>query len=521
MEIVGAIVGLAFVTFGAAQPAEGSAGPRPGKVSADAVSWSSGVVYEYDGSGNVKKIGSDAYVYDSANRLASGAVSGSSQTYTYDSFGNRTGCTPQGGGDCQYGWTIDSSTNRVVSRSYDQRGNMLQLPEGNTLEYDALGMVYRENFAGGHRDYLYTADDERLVVYSATGSAGSWTWTLRDLDKKVSREFTSDDSVNFGIGNFQWVKDYIWRDGLLLATRQPDPYASGTVATYHYHLDHLGTPRQITDATGAVIARHDYLPFGPELSGNPSEPVPTRTKFTGHERDTVADRPPLDYMHARYYEGRLGRFLSVDPVLDVKRAVRSPQMWNRYSYVVNNPINRIDPDGRLVQLAGTDEERKKALELIKANLREQDRKYVTMNKNGVLSVDSKAKGGLGLSMLRDLATNKATVNVSLGLTATEKMAPGPSPTRVLDLQAAAGGGVTLRPWQATSGSLEVHVDPRGNLQFGASASLVMGHELLGHAWDLMIKGTSSERSAVTTETNLLFQLGLPQFRPVPTDREQP
>ncbi|MEO8383370.1 MAG: RHS domain-containing protein [Acidobacteriota bacterium] len=159
----------------------------------------------------------------------------------------------------------------------------------------------------------------------ATGSAGSWTWTLRDLDKKVSREFTSDDSVNFGIGNFQWVKDYIWRDGLLLATRQPDPYASGTVATYHYHLDHLGTPRQITDATGAVIARHDYLPFGPELSGNPSEPVPTRTKFTGHERDTVADRPPLDYMHARYYEGRLGRFLSVDPGKDWDP--HQPQSW--------------------------------------------------------------------------------------------------------------------------------------------------------------------------------------------------
>ena len=124
-------------------------------------------------------------------------------------------------------------------------------------------------------------------------------------------------------------------------------------------------------------------------------------------------------------------------------------------------------------------------------------------------------------MLRNLTQHKATVNVSVGLTATAKSAPGPSRTSVIDLQAAAGGGVTLRPWQATSGTFEVHVDPRGNLQFGASAGLVMGHELLGHAWDLMFKGTSSERSAVTTETNLLFQLGLPQFRPVPTDEERP
>ena len=36
-------------------------------------------------------------------------------------------------------------------------------------------------------------------------------------------------------------------------------------------------------------------------------------------------------------------------MLDVKRALREPQSWNRYSYVVNNPINRVDPDGRVDQ----------------------------------------------------------------------------------------------------------------------------------------------------------------------------
>jgi hypothetical protein len=43
---------------------------------------------------------------------------------------------------------------------------------------------------------------------------------------------------------------------------------------------------------------------------------------------------------------RTGRFLSVDPVLDGKKALVQPQRWNRYCYVENNPINRIDPDGR-------------------------------------------------------------------------------------------------------------------------------------------------------------------------------
>jgi hypothetical protein len=43
----------------------------------------------------------------------------------------------------------------------------------------------------------------------------------------------------------------------------------------------------------------------------------------------------------------LAGFLSVDPVLDLKRTLPEPQRWNRYTYVVNNPINRIDPDGRM------------------------------------------------------------------------------------------------------------------------------------------------------------------------------
>ncbi len=89
--------------------------------------------------------------------------------------------------------------------------------------------------------------------------------------------------------------------------------------------------------------------------------------------------------------------------MNVKQALSSPQMWNRYAYLVNNPINRTDPDGRIVRLVGTDEERKRALELIKANLRPQDQRYVTMNKNAVISVGAKAKGGLALLMLKSLA----------------------------------------------------------------------------------------------------------------------
>jgi RHS repeat-associated protein len=64
-------------------------------------------------------------------------------------------------------------------------------------------------------------------------------------------------------------------------------------------------------------------------------------KFTGHERDATN----LDYMHARSYLPWTGRFLSVDPAWESADASR-PQSWNRYAYVENNPINKVDPDGK-------------------------------------------------------------------------------------------------------------------------------------------------------------------------------
>ena len=57
------------------------------------------------------------------------------------------------------------------------------------------------------------------------------------------------------------------------------------VGIRHYHLDHLGTPRLITDRCGTAKATHAYLPFGEEATATNQDSE--AMKFTGHERDLL------------------------------------------------------------------------------------------------------------------------------------------------------------------------------------------------------------------------------------------
>lgn len=72
-------------------------------------------------------------------------------------------------------------------------------------------------------------------------------------------------------------------------------------------------------------------------------------KFTAHERvlaNTTSADDDLDYMHARFYSPQTGRFLSFDPKV-LREPTKRPQRSNKYTYALNNPVIRIDPDGRV------------------------------------------------------------------------------------------------------------------------------------------------------------------------------
>ena len=137
---------------------------------------------------------------------------------------------------------------------------------------------------------------------------------------------------------------YTWLLVAAAALVAPAAHAQTTAVEY-YHTDAIGSVRIVTDAAGNLMRQHDYWPFGAEVSPPPGECTDVRDPhgFTGQERDKETCQ---DYFGGRYYRSTVGRFTTVDPVLNAEAAIADPQRWNRYSYVANNPLTLIDPDGR-------------------------------------------------------------------------------------------------------------------------------------------------------------------------------
>ncbi|HKU77549.1 MAG TPA: LamG-like jellyroll fold domain-containing protein [Pyrinomonadaceae bacterium] len=163
---------------------------------------------------------------------------------------------------------------------------------------------------------------------------------------KFDSQSTADSSGNGNNGALQGNATY--------SGNVPGGGGSGGAQIQWLVADHLGTPRMIVDQTGtlASVKRHDYLPFGEEIFANVGGRSTTlgytggdgvRQQFTEKERDVETG---LDYVLARYYSAIEGRFTSPDP-LDASGHTITPQSWNRYSYVLNNPLKLTDPDGEM------------------------------------------------------------------------------------------------------------------------------------------------------------------------------
>jgi RHS repeat-associated protein len=278
------------------------------------------------------------YSYDSLNRIteAKETSNGSQQwiqSFTYDRYGNRR---------------IDSATNKTTSSLVgpnpviSETNNRIVAQQGEQYLYDSTGNLTRDKDGN---TFVYDAENKQ-VTYRQAGSVTDTAYYAYDGNgQRVRKIFNSITTIFIYDASGKLVEEY----------ETTTPPTNGKIQ--YTTQDTLGSPRVLTDASGQVTSRRDFLPFGEEIASgiggrNTAQGYggqdSIRQKFTGYQRDTESG---LDFAQARYYSSQLGRFSSADPLMASGRA-EMPQSWNRYAYVLNNPLKFNDPTG-LSEQGGT------------------------------------------------------------------------------------------------------------------------------------------------------------------------
>lgn len=241
-------------------------------------------IYALTGRGEVK---ADALVYDDQDRLLRYGLN----LYAYDGLGMLSSRT-------------DTSTGKTTRYTYDALGGLeaVQLADGTSITYVLDGVrrrVGKQVNGVLTRGYLYGRQIGPIAELEGSGQLLS----------------------QFIYASRSHVPDYLIRGG----------------KTYRIISDHLGSPRLVIDTTsGAVAQRLSYDRFGNVLED--TNPGFQPFGFAGglYDPDTGLVR-----FGARDYDPQVGRWTAKDPIQFAGGDT------NLYGYVGGDPVNWVDPDGRL------------------------------------------------------------------------------------------------------------------------------------------------------------------------------
>ncbi|MGI8541891.1 MAG: RHS repeat domain-containing protein, partial [Aridibacter sp.] len=283
------------------------------------------------------------YEFDALGRLTKmkGGNNLSTQTYSYDRFGNRTSVSATGVAadnttmprDGLTGLTYNTSNNRITSSGfqYDVAGNQIRaLAEDGVnwlkFEYDAANRLkyVKQDNGTNIQSFDYGASRQRLISQDyATNQKTIYSGQMAEYT-----EFTANVPT--------WTKSYIYFGDTVLSTIEK---AGSVESTEFNHPDRLGI-RTVTNQATGTSSEQTTLPFGTALNAESTTALSKR--FTSYER---SDSTGLDYAINRTYDSKQGRFTQVDPIGISATSLFSPQTLNLYTYCGNDPINHVDPDG--------------------------------------------------------------------------------------------------------------------------------------------------------------------------------
>ncbi|WP_217509834.1 RHS repeat-associated core domain-containing protein [Herbaspirillum sp. C9C3] len=321
--------------------------------------------YQYDSLGNMVSRAdgnqnlTETFLYDSLNRLTNAVVNSpqaglSSTNYSYDALGNITNRSDMGsyvygavngrphalkelnfihGGKLQY--TYDANGALIAEVAVDSTGAVIA-DRGRTESYTSYGMLKTVSSPSVALSFVYGPDHQRIKQV-----APSATTIYLNPDNTGGLFYEKDIKADGTVEH----KHYITAGGSVIALIKQ----TGTTQTINYmHRDQLGSTTTITDESGNVIERLAYEPFGKRRqAGGATDSegtvvgINTDRGFTNHEH---LEELGLIHMNGRVYDPALGRFMSADPYIQAPDNIQS---YNRYAYVLNQPLVLTDPSGYL------------------------------------------------------------------------------------------------------------------------------------------------------------------------------
>ena len=260
--------------------------------------------------------GTQGFTYDALDRLTQATDSASTYPalgYSYDANGNRLSET-RASTTTNYGY--QSSTNKLAYQGFEAR---LTNPAGETIYTTTLGTLTYDGYGRltqiGTTTYTYDAFNRRQ---RKTNSSNATTTLFHYLP-------TGELLIESQAGATQ---QHVYLDSRPLARIDGNQL-------YYYHTDNLGTPRALTDSNGTTVWLATYEPFGnATVMGN----ITNNLRMAGQYYDQETG---LHYNNARYYDPKVGRYISSDPI-------GLAGGLNTYLYAKANPLRYTDPTGLVV-----------------------------------------------------------------------------------------------------------------------------------------------------------------------------
>ncbi|MGH8357584.1 MAG: RHS repeat-associated core domain-containing protein, partial [Pseudomonas sp.] len=221
------------------------------------------------------------------------------------------------------------------------KGNRLLTQGDRHYDYDAFGNLLRERRGRARQlvtEYSYDCQHRLISVTQPDGTQASYRYD--PFGRRIAKTIKSQTTEFFWQGDTLIAEhsadhhqSYIYEPNSFRPLALLKGYGPGNVKPFHYQLDHLGTPQELTAPDGEIVWSAHYRAYG-QIAKLDVNTVTNPLRFQGQYFDPESG---LHYNRHRYYNPDIGRYLTPDPV-------KLAGGLNGYQYVPN-PTGWVDPLG--------------------------------------------------------------------------------------------------------------------------------------------------------------------------------